>query len=380
VAVVTRRTFPYLRLVALAVAIGAIACAFAVHFRGETPVELRANDARLSTLGAFDRSDPAAPRFAWPAAELRLAFRGESVSVELTDTPFEDELRDTDWIGVQIDDRPTNKLALQEGRHRYLLAEGLPLADHRLRIVKRTEAEVGTITLHGFTFAAGTTVLPSSRLTRRILFVGDSITAGYGNEGPNELCHYSPNTCNADLTFATFAARELKAEAVMSAWSGKGVLRNFDPDEPLTMPSLFDRVIPTDPMSIALPTQPAPDAIVVNLGTNDFFSGTPDEEAFLAASRGLLERLRVRAPQAPLCLIVSPMLADDSPQPNARANLKRWLTTLKAECEQRGTKVTLLEQWTYPNEGLGCDYHPSLRTHERLGRELATALRAQTGW
>lgn len=379
-AVDRRRTFPHLQLVAIAVALGAVACAFAMHFRGEIPVELGTSDSRLVTLGAFDRRNPAAPRFAWPATELRLAFRGEGVSVELTDTPFEDELRDTDWVGVQIDDRPITKVALQEGRHRYVLAEGLPLADHRLRIVKRTEAEVGTITLHGFTFSAGTTVLPSSRLARRILFVGDSITAGYGNEGPNELCHYSPDKCNADLTFATLAARELRAEAVMSAWSGKGVLRNFDPDEPLTMPSLFDRMIPTDSAGIALPAQPAPDAIVVNLGTNDFFSGMPDEAAFLAAYRGLLERLRVRAPKAPLCLIVSPMLADDSPQPNARATLKRWLTTLKAECEQRGTKVTLLEQWTYPDEGLGCDYHPSLRTHERLGHELAATLRAQTGW
>ncbi len=355
------------------------ACVFAGRLHPKS-VALEANDSRLVTLGAFDFRDPAAPRFAWPGTELRLSFRGESASVELSDVPFEDELRDTDWLGVQIDGGPTKKIALREGRHRYLLAERLPPADHHLRIVKRTEAEVGTITLHGFTFSAGATLLESPRPKRRILFVGDSITAGYGNEGLNELCHYSPDTCNADLTFASVAARELSAEAVMSAWSGKGVLRNYDMSDPMTMPSLFDRAIPTDPFASGLPARPAPDAIVVALGTNDFFSGTPDEATFLAAYRALLSRLVQRAPKAQLCLVLSPMLADDYPQPNARSDLRRWLTTLKQEREQRGTKVMLLEQWTAPDEGMGCDFHPSLRTHARLGRELAQALRAQTGW
>lgn len=343
-------------------------------------VEVSPDDPHLLYLGPFETRDAKRPRFAWPATEVRVRFQGTSVSVDLSDTPMEDETRQTDWIAVQIDDRPMTRLALSEGRKRYELSRGLSASEHTLRLIKRTEAEVGTITLHGFTLSPGAILKAVQRPKRRLLFVGDSISAGYGNEGANELCHYAPDTSDATRTFASLAAGELDAEAWVLAWSGKGVWQNFEGRDEGTMPTLFVRTLPGDAGSSEIRLKPEPSAVVVALGTNDFFRGVPDERAFMSAYRALLDKLASRAPHAPLLIVLGPMLADDYPQPHARSTLKRWLLALKREREQRGTKVDFIEQWIDPAEGMGCDFHPNLRTHARLARELSTALRSLMGW
>ncbi len=335
---------------------------------------------RLLYLGAFDRREPTAPRFAWPGTEVRLTFRGTSLSVDLTDTPFEDETRQTDWIAVQVDKLPMTKLPLSEGKKRYELKQGLAAGVHTVRLIKRTEAEVGTITLHGFILSPGAALEKTAAPSRRILFVGDSITAGYGNEGSSELCHYDPHTSDATRTFASLAAQESGAAALISAWSGKGLLRNYEARDLETMATLFVRTLPGDPSSPELAREPAPDAIVVALGTNDFFLGVPEEQAFLEVYRRLLATLASRAPHAPVVLVLGPMLADDHPQPNARSILRRWLALLKHEREQAGAKVSLVEQWVDPREGMGCDFHPNVRTHARLAHELSETLRKLCGW
>ena len=337
-------------------------------------------DARLLYLGAFDRQEPQQPRFAWPATEVRFRFRGSAVSVELTDTPYEDETRETNFISVQVDDAPPSTIALREGKVRYPLAHNLAPGSHTLRLIKRTEAEVGTITLHDFTLSAGAEIETIARPQRRILFVGDSITAGYGNEGPNERCPYSPSSSDATRTFASLAARELGAEGLLHAWSGKGVSRNYEARDEGTMPELFMRVLPGDVGSPEIAASQPPDAVVIALGTNDFFRGTPDEQTFLLAYRSMLNRLARYAPRAPTLFVLSPMLADDHPQPQARSTLRRWLERLAAERARSQAKAEVLEQWVDPAEGLGCDYHPNVRTQTRLARELSTALRALAGW
>ncbi len=348
--------------------------------RREQSVQVSPNDPRIQYLGAFDQREPTAPRFAWPATEVRLTFRGTSVSAELSDAPLDDETRQTDWLAVQVDQLPMTKLALFEGKKRYELARALPPGENTIRLITRTEPEVGTITLHGLTLSAGATVRSVPRPAKRLLFVGDSITAGYGNEGANPQCPYSPSTSDAARTFASLAAQALGAEAFVSAWSGKGVMRNYEARDVSTMPTLFLRVLPGDPSSPELPRTPAPDAIVVALGTNDFLLGVPEEQAFLAAYRALLLRLDQRAKGAPVLLVLGPMLSDDHPQPHARSTLRRWLSLLKREREQAFAKVGLLEQWARPAEGLGCDFHPNLRSHARLANELSQALRKLCEW
>lgn len=339
------------------------------------------NAPQLRYTGWFDTRSPRSVRFAWSGTSIAATFTGTSLSAHLSDTPVEDDTRDTDWLTVVIDDSAPKKLALAEGRHIYPLASGLSSGSHRVLLWKRTEAEVGVVTFRGFSIDAGARLTPPPAAPlRRLVFIGDSITAGYGNEGPDGTCHWSARRENSHATYGAYAARELHADYVAAAWSGKGLTRNYDPRDRIPMPALYDRVIPSENTSPLAPREPA-DAVVINLGTNDFFQGVPRSAAFIDAYLALLDALRARYPKSLLVLGIGPMLADDYPQPKARTLAREWTRTVAERRRTAGDdQVDTIEFWMDPGDGVGCDFHPNVKTHARLGQELAQLLRDRLGW
>lgn len=347
----------------------------------QSSVFVKPSDGRVRLVGWFDTRVADAPRFAWPGTQVEVAFRGTSLRARFSDSSNHADFPEPDQLAVIIDDKPATTLPLKLGTHDYTLADGLPPGMHTARIWKRTEALVGTVTFHGFPPVKGTQleVLPAAR-TRRLVFFGDSITAGYGNEGASARCRWSATTENNHATYGAVAARALKANYVAAAWSGKGVTRNFDPTETQTLPMLFDRVIPNEDDSPRVTPKHA-DALVVNLGTNDFFHGIPEERPFVDTFSRFVNTLRGRYPKALLVLVLGPMLTDDVPQPMARTTLRGWLQKLQAQRRVVGDdRVDLLELASKPEEGLGCGSHPNVTTHTRLGRELAAHLKQRLQW
>ena len=318
----------------------------------------------------------------WPATQVEARFTGPSIAAVLTETPTPDEVRDLDRIRVTIDGGPGREFMLAEGRHVYPLARALPDGEHSVQIWKLTEGMVGAVAFEGFLLARGQMLLaaPAAK-KRRIEMVGDSITTGYGNEGPNEHCHWDAAQQNSYLAWGAVAARELGADYSALAWSGKGVLRNYEPHEPETLSELYERVLPADAGAGRAPDSPRPDAVVVNLGTNDLAASMPDAAAFQNAYLALLRRIRARYPDALLVIACGPMLAEDLPQPMARTTMRTWLKAIEARWRTKvDRRIAFIELWTDPAEGLGCDYHPSARTHARMGKELAALLRLKLGW
>jgi lysophospholipase L1-like esterase len=146
------------------------------------------------------------------------------------------------------------------------------------------------------------------------------------------------------------------------------------------MPELVHRVIPTEEDSPRLPRVDA-QAVVINLGTNDFFQATPKTREFIDTYLRLIGAVRERWPAALIVLVVGPMLADDHPQPRALSQLRAWVKTVIARRRAAGdAALELMEVWTDPAEGVGCDFHPNLQTHARLGQELAARLSERLDW
>lgn len=342
---------------------------------------VRVADPAIRYGGFFDLRRPNAPRFAWPGTHIAARFTGTTLRAKLTSTPVEDETRETDWIEVIIDGGEPRTFALGEGEHEYPLADKLEPGAHHALIWKRTEAEVGTITFHGFVVDEGSALGPAvPEPARRVVFVGDSITAGYGNEGPSDSCGWSAAYENNYTSYGAITARALGAEYVATAWSGKGVWRNYDPRDELTMPQLYQRIIPTEPDSPLAPVLRA-DAVIVNLGTNDFGRGAPDEAQLIAAFGAFLAELRARYPQALVVLMLGPMLYDDPHGVPQRSLMRAWLTKLRDARRALGdARVELFEAWADPKEGQGCEGHPSAKTHARIGHELAALLSQRLGW
>ena len=179
-------------------------------------------------------------------------------------------------------------------------------------------------------------------------------------------------------SFVAVAARQLSASYTAIAASGRGVLRNFDGEGYNdTLPALYDRIMPRERAQVPqVDAKRSADAVILQLGTNDFVAGVPDAAAFNDAYAALLTRIHARHPRALLVMVVGPMLDDRYPQPRARTLMKRWLTQLASRMRATtpGLRIDVLELGMQDGEPRGCDDHPGPQTHQRLGEELATYL------
>jgi len=318
-------------------------------------------------VGRFDLTDAEHPRFAWSASTIQTRFTGKGLHVHLRGTGY-DELQ------VVVDGTPAGVIALNPSREDYEVVSGLGDGTHELLLSKRTEARTGEVQFLGF--EPGVALAPPVRAAgRRIELVGDSITAGYGAEGAGPRCTGNLAALeNEFLSYGALAARSVGAEHVTVAWSGRTTEEMND---------LYDRTLPAQPASRWDFTKWTPDAIVVNLGTNDFNRGDPGQTTFTRPYLAFVQKLRALYPRALIVCTLGPMLTDSYPAgahslTRARGYITQVVTQLRAAGDSR---VSFLE---FPSQdvanGLGCDYHPSLKTHRLMGEQLAGALRAQLGW
>ena len=158
---------------------------------------------------------------------------------------------------------------------------------HEITLLKVTESDynngnptVNYLNFHGFELDAGSVEkLPSLPPHRKIEFIGDSITCGYCNQCPSDnKAIYSVESFA--LSWPTLTARALNASIHTSAWSGLGMVRNYG-DGSTFMPEIYQRTLMTVPSSdwSFETTDWVPDAVVINLGSNDNLNPTTPTDA-----------------------------------------------------------------------------------------------------
>lgn len=313
-------------------------------------------------VGRVARSGETAT-FAWSGTGIVAGFNGTSVSLQLRDGG-------SNQFTVLVDGALQPVLDAQAGSHSYPLASGLPAEYHTVEVYRRTEASFGETTFEGFDFGAdGTLAAPPRAKRRRIEIIGDSITCGYGNEGKDTSCGFTPETENHYLTYGAIAARMLDAELSTVAWSGKGVVYNYDTDTTDPMPTLYKRVLPGDPNSV-WDFSVKPDAVVINLGTNDFSTdGDPTLEQFRDAYMGLVGQIREGAPDA-FILCTNGNMLNGADLDAARAAIRAAVDALAAAGDQK------IAAWDMNvlNENPGCDGHPNTAVHARMAEALVAEL------
>lgn len=332
------------------------------------PVAVPPTDSHLRYVGRFDTHEAAGPRCSWSASTVMIKFQGTALNAKIV------ELGQNYWQ-VVIDGEPGAVLELMKGEHLYSVAAGLKDGEHTVELVKATEGFVGVTQFTGFQLNEGAALLAVPAKKRRIEVIGDSISCGYGNMAAAKEEHFSPKTENAYYTYGAIAARQVEADYSCVAFSG----RKMWPDN--TTPELYDRTLTFDPTNPWDFSKNTPDAIVVNLATNDFGRGIPDEAGWTAAYVGFIHRLREHAPKARIYCAIGTMMSDFPPNKPLTA-LRRYLDKIVADCGAAGdANVSILDFGTQaPVNGIGADWHPSKKTQELMGAQLAGALKRDLGW
>ncbi|MBN1609440.1 MAG: endo-1,4-beta-glucanase [Polyangiaceae bacterium] len=321
-------------------------------------------------IGRMDTSDAAGPKFAWSGSGMIARFSGTSVGVKLSGGQY------TVVLDGAVKDtlKPTSNATTS-------IAQGLTAGEHTIELYRRTEANQGVTQLLGLDFGDGQLLAPAAAATRRLEVIGDSITCGYGNEGPDENCGFSADTENHYLTYEAIAARNLGAELVTIAWSGKGVVCNYGDDansctNPL--PTYYDRTLPELVSSQWDFAKFQPDAVVINLGTNDLSTDQdPTQQEFESGYKAFLQHIREKNPNAYILCTNGPMLTGTDLD-TVRGYIDDVVQELKTEGD---TQVGSFEfEPQDPGDGLGCDWHPSIKTHQKMATVLETALKSALGW
>jgi hypothetical protein len=123
--------------------------------------------------------------------------------------------------------------------------------------------------------------------------------------------------------------------------------------------------------------------VVLNLGTNDLAPENGDQAPFAAAYQAFVEKVRDTYPDAAIFCTLGPNLSDYWPEgaltlTRARAAIQGAVSAL---ADAGDARVFFVEfPLVMESEGWGCDYHPSLTTHARMGEQLAAAIAEQLGW
>ncbi|MEM1137478.1 MAG: SGNH/GDSL hydrolase family protein, partial [Bacteroidota bacterium] len=254
------------------------------------------SDSLIQYSGRFHfTADSLSAKFAWSGSTIQATFRGTSCKIMLKDNVF---IKDgygkpqANYFYVFIDDNFPVLLRVNSDSLVYTLAENLPDTTHDVRIFRRTEGATGSTEFIGFQLDLEKNLVPTDKLPeRKIEFIGNSITCGYGNEGDSARCKYSSLTQNGYMAYSAITARNLNAEYRAVAYSGMGIYRNYSSSIKYTMTEMYDFTYPQNDSICWDFTQWQPDIVVINLSTNDFARNNPERVYFIESYFNLLEKI-----------------------------------------------------------------------------------------
>jgi len=328
----------------------------------------------LGYVGRIDLSQAAGPRFEWSGTQVIARFVGTGINIQMADYG--------NYFDVYLDGvlQPTQIMGVGgNGTTDYPLASGLTNGTHEVILYRRTEAQVSLTQILGVTFPPGGSLLPPpQRPNRRIEIVGDSISCGLGVLGVGPTC--TPTNANEDHddSYGALTARALNADLITIAWSGKGMYEDYGGATTSTMPDLYPYSMPTQPATATLWnfSEWTPDAVVINLGTNDFWNGDPGAQ-FESTYLSFVQTVRGHYPNAYIVCANGPLLV--SPDfTTAETYITGVVSQMKAAGDTRIEYLSFGMQGA--GNGYGCDYHPSAATHAIMATTLEAALSSALGW
>ena len=179
-------------------------------------------------------------------------------------------------------------LAIRSSATEVTLVSGLKRGTHTVEVRKATEGKFNSLEIRELK-TDGFFVEPDAAPERRLEFYGDSITCGRGaqrevGDSENDL----PSQENAMLTYGMYAARKLGAQANLFCVSGASVGSYETNAGADIIPKLYTRYYPTAGAKLQWDfTKYVPDAVVIDLGTNDIIGN-----ATIAAVENFDEKLR----------------------------------------------------------------------------------------
>ena len=335
--------------------------------------------------GRISFTNPDRPTWNYPGVQIMAAFEG--TSLRMIAKPR------SGYFMAQIDQAEPFKVAFRGERDSVVtLATALPDGRHLVRLMYVIEGYEFFPEFWGFVLDEGRQLIEAPRLpSRKIEFIGNSITCGYGNEGLKKEEGFDYATENHYYSYASITARNLQAQHWVVARSGIGAYRNYDgpktgnPES--NMPVQYEytgyawkpelRKEPTFLQEKWDFSRYQPDVVCINLGTNDLSTPNYDLSLLKQGYQKLLKMVRQHNPKAKIVFLTGSMLYNQELQ-----IAKQLLDEVAAEAQKAGDKeVYRFDMNHIDGEAfLGNDWHPNVYQDEKMAGELTPYLRKLMNW
>lgn len=324
-------------------------------------------------VGRSEFLNPGELSFDWPGFYIQYNFRGKECAVRMNDTGH-------NYYNVFINDQEAKVIEVKSDTT-IVIASGLGTQIHRVLITKRTEGSQGTGTFKGIVLPANGEILaPKDNPARKIEFIGNSITCGYGTEGLSASERWSPATENSYQSYASIVSRAFKADYHLIAHSGQGVIRNYGYKgkvSPLAMPGRYKRVFDENESQVWNFKKWKPDLVVINLGTNDFSTQPyPDKADFMAAYEKLIREILRNYGEVPVFCVVGPMI--DEP---CFSYVKEMVGDFRSVYQKKNIYFVGIPTYLMnPERDLGSDSHPNYSGQKKMAAHILPVISSVLNW
>ena len=356
------------------------------------PLIIKPNNENITIIGRAEvKKDKTI--FSHAGVQIRFDFKGRSLAVGLTDMT-NDFPENLNFYNVYINDSLIKVIKVMPSKKWYNIDYLFNDIMVEVSIFKRTEAMCGGAIFQGLKVSEGSEIHKTKLKSRKIEWIGDSFTAGYGNlvsnpippEG-NPTTGFNAKNEDNSLAWGSVASKSLNAEYMCTAFSGKGVYRNYDKSEEETLPKIYNLIAPglSDEKWDFLRYQP--DLIVVNLGQNDFGPEThsipvmTDSLRFTTAYLELLEMIRAHNTNAKILITIGGGLSDYYPTNFKRLSRSRlWLKNISQNFNKRYPGICSVFELQLIKPPYGEDWHPSLKSHQLMADQAIVIIKKFMNW
>lgn len=333
---------------------------------------IKADNPNFQYTGRIDFSVPDKPVIFWPGTYIKAKFEGSLLILMLDDQTGQT------YYNVFIDEDYEHPYLVDcnAGSQIYLISAILTDTVHSLLLFRRTEASTGSTKFLGIQINDGKTIVEqSARPERKILFYGNSITCGMGNEAPDNGADDKMSQENNFLAYGAITSRLLNADYMCIAKSGIGIMISWFP---LIMFDYYYRLNPDDPVSQWDFNEFIPDVVVINLFQNDSWlidnlNPVPDSSQRVAAYVDFVRTIRSRHPNAFIVCSLGSMDATraGSPWPGYITSAVEYMKAQDNDTNLGTFFFPFDPSWTK---------HPRVRHHLVMGQNLANYIGNEMGW
>ena len=233
-------------------------------------------------------------QFQWSASGFQFVFLGKSITLQISSYHT---LYGPVILAVFIDNELYQNIDLKEGSHSYSLSFTKTKSMH-VKIIQITELQYGFFELEEIQTDGEISKL--DKPSESILWVGDSLSAGYGLEADTTPLVFNTHFEDCTHAYPYLVSNALNTLPIIIAYSGNGIISRWIPEteEKPNTEDILPSIFPYD-------LSENPSWVIINLGTNDasYTRGIPErEQHFQELYIDFILKLKTKFPNAKFLL------------------------------------------------------------------------------